>query len=145
MEGVLAWLPALVILIGMPLLALVAVKHVLIPTLRETYSQEAAMNAEYSAAQETPVVLARIPLKIANTTFRSVGLVGSDASFTAKIDQNKAMLTSVALSDLKGKTASDLDKPGALDRLRVKMTADFNRVLGEPVVKEVYIAVAPSP
>jgi hypothetical protein len=53
------------------------------------------------------------------------------------------MLANLAARDLRGKTMSDLDKPGELDALRAGLLADFNHALGKPVVKELYISVWP--
>ncbi len=141
--GFLAWLPALVVLIGMPLLALATTKYVLLPTMKQIYAQEAAMDQG-----SAPCFLARIPLtasgaKGAHSGFRSLALVGADSGFKGKVAQNKARLMDLAASDLKGKTMSDLDKPGELDALRAQLLADINHALGGPVVKEIYIAVWP--
>jgi hypothetical protein len=144
LAGIIAWLPALVILVGMPLLALATTKYVLLPTMKQVYAQEAA--AGQGAA---PLFLAKIPLNAsgardAHSGFRSLALVGADSGFKEKVDHNKARLTALAASDLRGKTVSDLeDKPGALGVVRAQLLADFNRALGGPVVKEVYIAVWP--
>jgi len=141
--GVIAWLPALVILVGMPLLALVTAKHVLLPTMKQVFAQEAA--ADQGA---TPLFLVKIPLnasgaKGAHSGFRSLALVGADSGFKEKADRNKARLMDLAARDLRGKTISDLDKPGALDAMRAQLRVDFNHALGGPVVKEIYIAVWP--
>jgi len=141
--GFIAWLPALVILVGLPLLALAAAKYVLVPTMKQVFAQETA-----GSQAAAPVFLARIPLilsgaKGAHSGFRSLALVGADSGFKEKVDQNKARLMALAASDLKGKTISDLDKPGAMDATRAQLLADFNRALGGPVVKEIYIAVWP--
>ncbi len=144
LAGIIAWLPALVILAGMPLLALATTKYVLLPTMKQVYAQEAA--ASQGAA---PLFLEKIPLNASgargtHSGFRSLALVGADSGFKGKVDQNKARLMDLAASDLRGKTISDLeDKPGALDAMRAQLLADFNRALGGPVVKDVYIAVWP--
>jgi flagellar basal body-associated protein FliL len=143
LQGFIAWLPALVILVGMPLLALATTKYVLLPTMKQVYAQEAA--AGQTAA---PLFLARIPLNASGATgahsgFRSLALVGADSGFKEKVDQNKARLMDLAASDLRGKTISDLDKPGVLDAMCAQLLADFNHALGGPVVKEIYIAVWP--
>jgi hypothetical protein len=143
LAGIIAWLPALVILAGMPLLALATTKYVLLPTMKQVFAQEAA--AGQGAA---PLFLVKIPLNAsgangAHSGFRSLALVGADSGFKGKVDQNKARLMALAASDLRGKTISDLDKPGELDAMRAQLLADFNRALGGPVVKELYIAVWP--
>jgi len=127
----------------MPLLALVTTKYVLLPTMQQAFAQEAA------AGQSTaPLFLAKLPLNVsgakgAHSGFKSLALVGADSSIKEKVDQNRARLMALAACDLRGKTISDLDKPGALDAMRAQLLADFNRALGGPVVKEIYIAVWP--
>jgi hypothetical protein len=150
LAGLLEWLPSLAILIGLPVLALVVTKHVLLPSIKQAYAQEAAMSGEYTASQgATPAFLATVPLnppgtKRAHYGFRSLGLFGTDSAFKNRVDQNMALLKNLANSDLKGKTVFDLEKPGVLDALRSQLLADFNRALGGPVVKELYIAVWPA-
>jgi flagellar basal body-associated protein FliL len=143
LAGFLACLPALVILIGMPLLALATTKYVLLPTMKQVYAQEAAAGQDAA-----PSFLVTIPLnasgaKGAHSGFRSLALVGADSGFKEKADRNKARLMDLAARDLRGKTISDLDKPGALDAMRAQLRVDFNHALGGPVVKEIYIAVWP--
>ena len=145
LAGLLAWLPALVILIGMPVLALVTTKYALVPSVKRAFAQEAA-----AGRGTDPMILAKIPLSLSGAKnvhagFRSLGLVGSDSAFKSKIEQNKAKLTQVAAADLQGKTVSDLDKPGVLEALRTQLLTDLNHSLGGPAVKEVYIAVYPQP
>jgi hypothetical protein len=142
-QSLMAWLPALVILAGMPLLALTATRYVMLPSMKQVFAQQAA--ADHGAA---PLFLAKIPLdasdaKGAHAGFRSLALLGANSGFKKNVAQNKAKLADVATIDLIGKTISDLDKPGALGALRAQLLADFNRALGGPVVKEVYIAVWP--
>jgi flagellar basal body-associated protein FliL len=143
LQGLIAWLPALVILVGMPLLALATTKYFVLPTMKRVYSQEAA--ADQGGA---PLFLAKVTLDAsvaqgAHSGFRSVALIGADSGFKEKVNQNKNRLMDLAAGDLKGKTLSDLDKPGALEALRAQLLADFNHALGGPFVKEVYIAVWP--
>ena len=133
----------------MPLLALGTTKYFLLPAMKQVFAQEAALNGESAAGQYTkPVFLVRIPLNVsgargAHSGFRSLALVGADNAFKEKIAQNQTMLANLAARDLRGKTMSDLDKPGELDALRAGLLADFNHALGKPVVKELYISVWP--
>jgi hypothetical protein len=148
LQGFLAWLPAVVILVGMPLLALAATKYVVLPTVKQVYAQEALVTGASGAGQDGGTLyMERISLtaKGAHSGLRSLALIGGDSGFKAKIGQNKAILTTLAASDLRGKTVSDLEKPGVLDATRAQLVADFNQALGGPVVKEIYIAVWPQP
>ena len=93
-----AWLPAIVILLGMPVLALVTTKYALVPSMKRVFAQEAV------ATQGNPVFLVKIPLNAsgamgAHSGFRSLGLVGADSTLKDKVDQNKAKLMNLAASD----------------------------------------------
>jgi hypothetical protein len=137
-EGFLAWLPALVILVGMPLLALGTSKYVLVPKMKQIYAQEMAAGRADAAP-----VLAIIPFSVpdvkgASSGFRSLGLICADNA-----SKLKARLTTLAANELKGKTALDLYEPGVLDATRARLLAEIDRTLGGPAVKEVYIAVFP--
>jgi len=141
-EGFRAWLPALVILIGMPLLALATTKYVLIPSINQALSPSTISSAPLVAGQDTAkLFLAKIPFNVSG--IKQIALVGADGAFKNKINQNKATLTSLARNDLNGITASDLYKPAVLESTRAKLLADFNHELGGPVVKDIYIGVWP--
>jgi flagellar basal body-associated protein FliL len=148
-EGLKAWLPALVVLIGMPLLALATTKYVLLPSLKHPYAQVTGSTTDFAGDSDpSAAFFAKIPFNTSDTTnahsdIRALTLVGDDNAFKGKINQNKVRLTDLAARDLHGKTTSDLDQPGELDATRARLLAEFNHVLGGPVVKEVYIAVSP--
>jgi flagellar basal body-associated protein FliL len=137
-----AWLPAIIVLIGMPLLALAATKYVLLPPMKQAFVERPAWSS-------APVrFFAKIPLNISGATgahsgIKSVTLIGIDSALKDKVEQNKAALTELAASVLKGKTTADLDQPGALNAARAQLRANFNRVLGEPGVNQVYISEWP--
>jgi len=142
LAGFMAWRPALVILIGLPLLALATTMYVMLPSLKQVYAQEAATGG----GVET--FLPKVPLDAsgaqgAHSGFRALKLIGADSGFKETVAQNKARLIALAASDFRGKTISDLDQPGALDALRAQLLADFNHALGGPVVKEIYIGLWP--
>ena len=124
--------------------ALVVTKYALVPPLKRAV----ALSANAAAAQDNGrLFYTRIQLA-ANTSaghngFRSLAVIGADNSIKNKIDQNQAKLTSLAVSELRDTTVSDLDKPGALDAKRAQLREDFNRALGGPVVQDVYIAEYP--
>jgi flagellar basal body-associated protein FliL len=145
-QGLLVWLPALCILIGMPILALVTTKYLLLPSIKHAYARQAALNAEANSAH---VYLARIPLappgaKAVHSGVRGIALVGSDNNFNAKIEQNKDKLAKVEAEYLNGVTISDLDKRGALEAMRARLLAACNRTLGEPAIKDLYISEWPA-
>jgi len=148
-KGFRAWLPALVILVGLPLLALVAAKYILLPSMKRAFAEADAVTRQSDAGQGTAsVFIARIPFNLiktgsAHSGFRSFALVGSDSGFQATVKQNKTRLMEIATADLKGVTTADLDQPGALNAMRARLQTDFNHALGASAVKEVYIAEWP--
>ncbi len=138
-EGFRAWLPALAILIGMPLLALATTKYVLLPSFKQALAPSTTLSV---SSQSTPnLFLAKIPFNVSG--IRRITLVGADSAFADKINRNQAGLAKLASADLDGLTASDLYKPGVLQPARARLVADFNRALGGPVVKEIYIGLWP--
>src|ERR1700722_10318080 len=59
------WLPAFVILVGMPVLALFATKYVVIPSIKDTATQTAKLRAEADGlAAEAPLVFAKVPFSV---------------------------------------------------------------------------------
>jgi len=141
-QGFRAWLPALVVLIGMPLLALATTKYVLLPSVKQALARPVSLPIQSAVGQGASTLLvAKIPLNI--TGIRGLGLLGADKTFKDTINQNKARLAGLAASDLDGVTASDLYKPEVLNPIRGKILADFNQALGGPIVKEVFIALTP--
>jgi len=149
-EGVRTWMPALVVLLGMPLMALVVTKYALIPPMkRAVVAQSAAWSAKTAAEEGTGALFyARISLNTfgsdgAHAGLRGLALLGADSAFKGKIDHNRAKLTALAAAELKDTTVSDLDMPGVLAAKRAQLLADFNRALGESVIQDVYIAEYP--
>jgi hypothetical protein len=149
-HGLIVWLPALVVLICTPLLALVVTKFALIPPMKRAAAQSAAWSAEASGIQGTTApFIAKIPLntsgnKGAHTGFRSLMLVGADSDFNGIIDANMDKLAALAAGEFKDTTVSDLDKPEALNAKRAQLLADFNRALSRSVVEDVYISEWPA-
>jgi hypothetical protein len=121
LSSLLAWLPALFILVGLPVLALFTTKYVVLPSVRQAYAQEAAAAADIAAP-----ILAQIPVSVAPVPgnhhgFRSIALVAANNDdFQKLVSQNKSRLTAVAAKDLSGKSVTDLDKPGVLEATRAQ-------------------------
>jgi hypothetical protein len=141
-EGFKAWLPALVVLIAMPLLALATTTYVLIPSMKQAFTPLAALSRQSAADGGTSrPFLAKIPFNASG--IRSLALVGSNVSFKNKVAQNKAKLTSLAAVALDGIKSTDLYNPAVLDATRARLRSDFNHALGGSPVQEVYISVWP--
>jgi hypothetical protein len=148
-EGFRTWLPALFVLFCTPLLALVVTKYTLIPPMKRAAAQSELWAARAAAGQGTDALcFVKIPLtasggKNAHSGFKSLALITADPAFKDIIEQSKAKLTTLAASEFKDTTVSDLDKPGALEAKRAQLVTDFNRALGDSLIQEIYIAEWP--
>lgn len=144
--GIRAWLPALVILIGMPLLALTTTKYVLIPSIKAALTP--GMNRVDPVTEVPPMCLVKIPFPDAPAKthaggIRCITVVGSDDAFAEKVSDSKSRLASVAASDLRDVTASQLYKNDVLEAVRSQLLTDLNRTLGKKLIQQVYISVWP--
>jgi hypothetical protein len=135
--GFATWLPAIMVLVCTPLLALFVTKFALIPPMKRAAAQSVA----WTAKATEPSCYVRIPLNAPG--FRSLALVSSESALKGTIERNKAKLQALADGDFKDTSVSDLDKPGALDAKRAQLLADFNHELGDLMIQDVYIAVLP--
>lgn len=148
-----AWLPLIVTIIAMPLLAFATTKFVLIPQMKQSLGKagDAAPSTEKKdgttdtdSKTKVLVPLSKILVNVAGTMgtrylMASVTLVGSDESFRTQVEQNKDQLLDLATGTLCTKTISDLEKPGARNVIRSELMTVFNNALGGPVIKEIYI------
>lgn len=146
-----AWRPALFIMIGLPVLALTTTKYVLFPPLQSALAQMAGW-IEPSAptvSQVPPTVsLQKILVNPSDTTaahpiMSSLTLVGDNSAFQEKVNANKSKLLKLTSSALSAKSISDLQKPAVRQAARDQLLADFNRALGGPVIKKVYLTEWP--
>ena len=161
--GIKAWLPLILTVVTMPLLAFATTRFVLIPKLAKSAGQPevvAAVAAAEPAAEakgkekektgaaagkaKTSVQLNKLLVNVAGTMgtrylMTSVTLVGTDPDFHNKIDENHDQLMDLATGTLRTKTIADLEKPGALNVIRAELMTVFNNALGGPLVQEIYI------
>jgi flagellar FliL protein len=163
--GIKAWLPLIVAVATMPVLAFATTKFVLLPKLQHAASGEPAAvatassssSSESSGSSEskpgtpgTPgktkvnVQMSKMLVNVAGTMgtrylMSSITLVGNTPDFKDKIDDNKDQLLDLATGTLSSKTISDLEKPGARNVIRAELLTVFNNALGGPVVQEIYI------
>lgn len=156
------WLPLVVTVVAMPILAFATTKFVLLPKLQHSLAlpagalaQDAAADSSSPASAEsgksgTPgklkvtVPMSKMLVNVAGTMgtrylMTSVTLVGNKADFKDKIEENKDQLMDLATGALSSKTISDLEKPGARNVIRAELMTVFNNALGGSVVQEIYI------
>ncbi|MDB6131158.1 MAG: flagellar basal body-associated protein FliL [Verrucomicrobiales bacterium] len=156
-SGIKPWLPLIVTLVSMPLLAFAVTQFVLLPRLK--LSPASAL--EHSDGKEKPkeegkaeggkagkvkysVALNKMIVNLSGTMgtrylMSSVTLAGYQPDFKAKIDENKDQLLDLATGALSGKTISDLEKPGARNQIRAELLSLFNNALGNNLIQEIYI------
>lgn len=156
-QGMKAWLPLIVTIIAMPALAFVTTKFVIIPQVQKSLSgsgaainsasgesgKEAAHQGGASNGKFT-TSLTKLLVNVSGTMgtrylMTSLTLVGKDANFEKKIEENRDQLLDLANSTLSNKTISDLEKPGIRNVIRSELISVFNTALGGPVVQEIYI------
>ncbi|MBI4324914.1 MAG: flagellar basal body-associated FliL family protein [Chloroflexi bacterium] len=161
--GFKAWLPLIVTMVSMPLLAYATTTLVLLPKLRQTTGANSdsavaetgkasnAPNASHGGKEAGPagkarltVPLSKVLVNVAGTMgtrylMTSVTLVGSVPDFKSRIEENKDQLLDLAASALSTKTISDLEKPGARNLVRTELITVFNSALGAELVQEIFI------
>ena len=157
-----AWLPLILTVALMPVLAFLTTHYLLVPKMVRARSRpaEAGAPAEPSEAPaksgekasaavqngKTKIVvpLSKMLVNVAGTMgtrylMTSVTLVGTAPDFKARIEDNKDQLMDLATGTLSSKTISDLEKPGARNVIRSELTTVLNNALGGPVIQEIYI------
>lgn len=165
-SGFKAWLPLLVTVAVMPLLAYAMSTLVLLPKLKKALATAPAeAGAEPpKAAEETSAssgstgskekgpgngkIQATLSKNVMVNVSGSMGtrylvagltLVGSKPDFKDRIARNDDQLRDLASSVLSTKTISELEKPAARNLIRSEIMSVFNNALGAGVIQEIYI------
>ena len=167
--GIGAWIPLIVTVVAMPVLAYFMTTFVLLPKVQKTLAtseaataekheagavkskeqpaaKEAAHTTKEKGGQDTKVAvpISKILVNLSGSMgtrylLTSLSLVGESPSFKDQIDKNQAQLVDLAAGILGSKTIADLEKPGARNIVRNELLTVFNNALGEGSVKELYI------
>ncbi len=162
-SGLAAWLPLILSLVLMPVLAYVVTSFVLIPKMRqglgitETAKEEKTAGGEHGAAAPSKegtatassgatenVPMTKLLVNVAGSMgsrylLTSLVLVGNTKNFREQVTKNEAQLRDLACGVLATKTISDLEKPGARNLVRSELLTGFNQVLGGSTVQEIYL------
>jgi flagellar FliL protein len=163
-----AWLPLIVAVVAMPVLAYFTTTLVLVPKMVKATEAPGAHSAEPKAAghgsakassghgsshgsshgaakagERPTVALNKLLVNVAGTMgsrylLTSLTLVGDGDDFPGMISRNEPQLRDMASGVLSMKTISDLEKPGARNLLRGELLAGFNSILGNNAVQEIY-------
>jgi flagellar FliL protein len=163
--GIKAWLPLIIAIVGMPVLAFVTTKFILIPQLQASLSAGAAAASEAHGGEpatkgggekgksggkeglekaKQKVVLSKVMVNISGSVgtrylLGSYTLIGTTLDFEAKVKDHQDQLIDLAQGIMGSKTISDLEKPGARNLIRNELISAFNNALGGNLIKEIYI------
>lgn len=166
--GIKGWLPLILNIVLMPVLAFATTNYLLIPKLRGGASGGSEKAAHESASEEkghgsAPAahgekgkeggggkakVLAPLSGKVLVNLAGTLGtryllanltLVGTNPELKGIVEKNDPQLRDVAASTLSNKTIADLEKPGARNLIRTELITVFNSVLGNGVVSDIYL------
>jgi len=152
--GIKSWMPLIVTVITMPLLAFATARFVILPKLQHSMGNSEAggeATAEHGAEVEKKgsklkftVPLTKMLVNISGTMgtrylLTSVTLVSSNSDLKTKVEENKDQLMDLATGTLSSKTISDLEKPGARNVIRAELLTVLNTALGGSLIQEIYI------
>jgi flagellar FliL protein len=166
--GFKAYLPLIVNVVLMPVLAYAMTAYVLVPKLAHKASPTAeagAGDAHGAAAAESHGGKAeaahgnaaisgksKISVPLTKKTLVNVSgtmgtryllaefmLVGTGPNFRAAVEKADAELRDAAASALSAKTIGDLEKPGIRNLVRTELITIFNTILGKGMVTEIYL------
>jgi flagellar protein FliL len=152
--GLTAWLPLIITVVLMPVLAFGMVKFVLLPQLQKGLGVMPVAAAEPGAkakgkknapeAKHESVPMNKLLVNVAGTMgarflLVSLSVVGSDSDFKGKMQSHDAQLRDMASGALATKTIADLEKPGSRNLIRSELISGFNAILGDGMVEEIYL------
>ncbi len=150
--GFKAWLPLIVTILIMPVLAFGVAQYVILPQLAKglgvktgSASAEAGKSKkESSGAKQESVVMNKLLVNVSGTMGArylqvSLSAAGTSADFKEKMQEHDAQLRDMACSALAAKTLADLEKPGARNLIRSELITGFNNILGDSMVQDIYL------
>jgi flagellar protein FliL len=148
--GLGAWLPLIITVLAMPILAYGTTTFFLVPKVvraLEATSSVTSGAVPTSSAQSKDrqtAALNKMVVNVAGTMgtrflLSSVTLVGTSPDFKARVEQHRDQLLDLATSALGNKTIADLEKPGARNQLRTELLSIINSAFGGGFVDEIYI------
>lgn len=149
--GIKAWLPLILAVVLMPVLAFGMTKFVIVPELRSNLGLTApaegggAKGKAGAESKKLSVRMDKLLVNIAGTMGQryllvSLSVVGSGGeAFKTKMTEFGDQLRDVAMGALSTKTLADLEKPGSRNLIRTELINGFNNVLGDNSVQEIYL------
>lgn len=148
--GFKAWLPLIIIIVLMPLLAFGMTQFVLLPQIRHELGIKAPASSKSSDSSQdssnanlVSVPMRKILVNVAGTMgarylLVSLSVASSDSNFKDKMQAHDAQLRDMAGGILSAKTLADLEKPGERNLIRNELITGFNNILGNSAVKDIY-------
>ena len=164
--GIKAFLPLILTVITMPVLAWAMTTFVLVPKLQSAlaggevvHSREAQAGehgksgghggkeghgAKAESRTRYKAKLERIVVNVSGSLgtrllLASFTLVGHTSDFKDLVQENSDLLRDLAAATLSTKTIVDLEKPEARNLIRAELLTQFNQALGDGTVDEIYI------
>jgi flagellar FliL protein len=162
--GFKAWLPLVVTILLMPVLAFVTTNFVLIPKLVKSLGGETVHARDNGGGESNTashgetkpgkdganagkpkikIPLSKIVVNVSGSLgsrllLASLTIAGNSAELKSKIEENNDQLRDLASSVLSTKTITDLEKPEARNLIRAELISQFNTILGG-AVQDIYI------
>lgn len=150
--GFKSWLPLVVTIVVMPLIAYTMTEFVLLPQVKKglginpavTGTAKAKETKESPDAKRETVPMNKLLVNVSGTMgarylLVSLSLSGSNLEFKPKIEAHDPQLRDFACGVLATKTIADLEKPGSRNAIRSELINGFNNVLGSALVQEIYL------
>ena len=156
-----AWLPLVVTMLVMPLVAYGVTIFILVPRMQKSLTAAGVTPAKASAptgagaegagneataqgGQRQNVTLNKLLVNVAGTMgsrylLFSISAVSTDPTFQQKMTENDAALKDMACSALSVKTLADLEKPDERNLIRTQLLNGMNNILGANEVQELYL------
>lgn len=151
-SGFKIWLPLVVTVVVMPVIAYGMTEFVLLPQLKKGLGLSAASASSTKANESKPnpedkresVPMNKLLVNVSGTMgarylLVSLALSGSDVDFKAKLAAHDPQLRDFACGVLAAKTIADIEKPGARNVIRTELISGFNNILGNSLVQEIYL------
>ncbi|HLP77757.1 MAG TPA: flagellar basal body-associated FliL family protein, partial [Candidatus Paceibacterota bacterium] len=142
--GIKAWLPLIITVVLMPVLAFAMTNFLLLPRLQkglgitstEVHAKEGATGehgkkGEAAGGKKESVTMNKLLVNVAGTMGQryllvSVSVVGSDPAFKEKMQENEPQLRDMACGTLRLKTLADLEKSSSQNLIRTELISGFN-------------------
>jgi flagellar FliL protein len=150
--GMKAWLPLILTIVIMPVLAFGMAQFVILPQLQKGLGIKGGAAIESTGggkkdganAKQESVTMSKLLVNVADTMgarylLVSLSVVGNTADFKQKMMDRDAQLRDMACGALATKTLADLEKPGERNLIRNELITGFNNVLGDSSVQDIYL------